>query len=430
MFYIGKVGYMSDRKNLIINFFSLLSVQGLNYILPLITLPYLVKVLGPEKFGLVNFSQAFIQYFILFTDYGFNLVATREISMNRTNRERISVIFCSVMIVRIVLMLISIIILIIIVSFIPKFSGDQLLYYTTFGIVIGNVMFPQWFFQGYEKMRIISLLNIGSKFLSTIGIFLFVKNESQYIYVPILNSLGYLLIGCIALFMVFKYYNVSLAFPRKKEIIKQLQEGWDIFLSNIFTSLYTTSNVFILGLLTNNTIVGYFSSAEKLIKAATGLINPLVQTVYPYISKKISESKELSISFLQKIFIYLGLTMLIVSTFIFLSSESIVYTFLGEEYRNSIILLRIMSILPFVLALANVFGILTMINFGYKKQLSRIYIITSCISIITTIILVPLYREVGTAINVVVIESLATYLMIKFLSKNGINLWKKSYVKR
>ncbi|MFW6147983.1 MAG: oligosaccharide flippase family protein, partial [Thermodesulfobacteriota bacterium] len=118
----------TERKRLLENFISLSTLQGLNYILPLITIPYLVRVIGPEKFGLISFSQAFIQYFVLITNYGFNLSATREISINRANKKRVSEVFSAIMLIKIVFMAFSFSIFCLLVFSIPKLRLEWLVY--------------------------------------------------------------------------------------------------------------------------------------------------------------------------------------------------------------------------------------------------------------------------------------------------------------
>ena len=132
----------NTKKRLLENFFSLSLLQAANYILPLITIPYLVRVLGPEKFGLVSFAQAFIQYFVFLTDYGFNLSAVRKVSIYREDAKKISQIFSSVFVIKFLLCILSFSILASLVFSVDKFRSDWELYFVTFGMVVGNLLLP------------------------------------------------------------------------------------------------------------------------------------------------------------------------------------------------------------------------------------------------------------------------------------------------
>jgi len=409
-----------EKRRLLENFMSLTILQVVNYVLPLITLPYLVRVLGPEKFGLVSFAQAFIGYFLILTNYGFNLSATREISINRENKEIVSEIFSSVITIQLLLAALSFIIMTLIVFSFSKFSKDWLLYFYTFGMVIGQVLFPVWFFQGMERMKYITILNITAKLIFTVAIFVFIHKTSDYIYVPVINSLGYLIGGVIGLWIVFRGFGVKFALPSFENIKYHLKEGWHIFISTVATSLYTISNTFILGLFTNNTIVGYYSAAEKIIKAIQGLLGPVSQTVYPYVSRLANQSEEVTIMFIKKITILIGSITFILSLGIFIFANLIVKILFGNQYIESVIILRILSFLPFIIALSNIFGIQTMLTFGYKKAFSRILILASIINVILSIILIPLYQANGTAFSVLISEIFVTTSMFIYLQRKGI----------
>ena len=185
-------------------------------VLPLITLPYLVRVLGVEVFGLVNFALSIIMYFNILVSFGFELSATREISIHRDNNHKVQEIFWSVMFIKTALLFISFFVLSILLFYIDTLSEYKTLYYTTFGIVVGNVLFPSWFFQGMERMKYITLVNVISSIIFTVLIFVLVRDRTDYIYVPLFKSLGTIVGGIYSLWLVFKLFSIKFVLPEKK----------------------------------------------------------------------------------------------------------------------------------------------------------------------------------------------------------------------
>jgi len=417
-----------DKKRLLENFISLSILQGANYILPLITLPYLVRVLGPEKFGLLAFAQAFVAYFGILIDYGFNLSATREVSIHRDNKEKLNEIYSSVTIIKISIYIISLILMSIIVFSFEKFKKDYLLYYLYFLGMISGILFPSWLFQGLEKMKYITIINIATRVFFTIMIFVLIKEQTDYYFVPILNSIGGILGGFAALWIIRKNFNIKFKIPTLDRILYELKEGWHIFISTVAISLYTVSNTFILGLFTNNTIVGYYSAAEKIIKAVQGLLTPVSQTIYPYISKLVKESKEKGLKFLQKITFLIGGISFISSLILFIFADLVVKFLLGNQYEESVPVLRILAFLPFIIALNNIFGIQTMLTFNYKEAFSKILISASIINILLAFILVPLYQHIGISFAVLISEIFVTVFMFLFLQNKGIKVLEGKFV--
>ncbi len=412
----------AEKKRLFENFLSLSVLQGLNYLLPLVTFPYLVRVLGVEKFGLLAFVSATIGYFQILTDYGFNLSATRDISIHRDDKEKVEDIFSAVMIIKCGLLVLSFLLLTTLVFSFEKFRQDWLVYYLTFGMVVGQTLFPVWFFQGMERMKYITFLNILAKALFTIAIFIFVKKEADYWKVPLLNSLGFVVAGSISLYVIFKNFNTRIKFPTKNAIIFQLKEGWHIFVSTVAISLYTISTPFILGVFTNNIIVGYYSAADKIIQAIKGLLGPFSQTIYPFINKKVVVSKEEGLKIIRKITVYVAVFTFSVSITVFVFVQEITFLLLGRNYFQSIAILKILTITPFLIGLSNVFGIQTMIPFGRNRAFRNILISASIINVILSLILVPIFNHYGSAFSVVLVELFVTISMFIYLQTTGIKI--------
>lgn len=412
----------STQKRLVSNFISLMVLQGANYILPLMTLPYLVRVLGAEYFGLLAFATAMVTYFNLITEFGFNISATKEIAINRDNKEKLNEIFSSVMTIKILLFIFSFIIFSFIILLFDKFNDNILVYYLTFGLIGGQVLFPVWFFQGMENMKYITYLNILSKAFFTVCIFIFVHVQQDYWIVPLLTSLGYIFSGVISIYIVINKFHINYKFPSLQSLKVYTKESSYFFISNIAGSLYTTSITVILGFFSNNTIVGYYSAADKIIQAFKGLINPFTQTIYPYISKKVSVSKEDGLKLIRKIALYVVIIMGLISLCIFTFSKELVYIILGNNYKESIEILQLLAPLPFLVALGNIFGLQTMIPFGHQKAFSSIIVFGGLFSLCISFILVPTYHQLGSAVSLICTELCIAFTMFMYLQSHDIKI--------
>lgn len=418
---------MKINKRLIENIISLFTIKGLEYILAFITFPYLVRVLQVENFGAVVFVQGIIQYFVLFTDYGFNLLGPKEIAQHDSIKER-GKIFASIFCAKLILLLISTIIFICMLIGAKYINDiDITLYSVVYLMVIGNVIFPIWFFQGIQQMRYITIVNIIGRFLSVACIFYFVKAPSDYILAGLFQAIVPLIAGICSWIILWKKYREVFVLPKFKNVKQVFIDAWEIFTSTIAINLYTASNIVFLGLLTNNTIVGYFSGAQKIIQNINQLISPVTQAIYPYVSKTASNSKNDALKFLRKIVLILGGGNFIGSVLIFIFAEWIVDILLGAGYEQSILLLRILAFLPFIISLSNIFGIQTMLVFGMKKQFNKVLLSAAIVNTVIVLPMIYFYQAIGVSISMTITETFVTLSMYYILKKNNIDLIRGKY---
>lgn len=392
-----------SNKKIISNTLSLSSLRVINLIFPLITFPYLVKVLGVENFGLLAFSSAIIMYFQIITRYGFDLTGVKDISANRDDHAKIVEIFSSIMSVRIILMLVSFLFLNLVIFSIGKLSDDWLLYYITFGLVIGDVIFPTWFFQGMEEMKWITYLNVGIRIFFTVLIFVFIKTEIDFLYVPILNSVGMIIAGLISLYVIKRKFNVVFKLQSFARISSEFRAGWYIFTSRISVSMYTTVNVIILGYLTNNMVVGYFDIANRIIKIITTLFNSFTQAIFPNISNLYEKSTESFYISFEKI-LYGMLPVLMVLA---VASNIIVINvlpYLVEENLNEVI--NIFMILSVTIVLVPYGALFTqfLVITNEKKLLNGIVNKSLIINLILVIPSIVLWNGVGLAVAMLAVQ--------------------------
>ena len=391
-----------EKKTLLENFLSLGALQVVSYVIPLISLPYLSRVLGVERFGIVFFAFAFMTYFIILTDYGFGLSATREIAVNRHNKNNLSNIFSAVTFIKLGLLLLSFAILCIMIIFIPKLHENWLVFLLSFLMVVGNAIYPVWFFQGMERMKYITFLNILSKTIFLVLIFIFVKKSDDYIIVPLLNSLGFLVSGAIGMFFAIKELGAKLYLPKWQAMKKQFQYSSEFFLSRVSVSAYTNTNAFCLGLIGSNIMVGYYVAAEKIYNAMNGIQQPLNQALYPFVAKHKdlkTYRKWVSIALMCNLFI---------CGFVFLFAKEFITIFYGADMVEAYKILRIFCFVVLVTFPSILIGYPLLGALGHTKEANGSVIMGSVIHIIGlfTLFIIGKMNVYSIALMVLITESI------------------------
>lgn len=413
------------HSSIVRNIASLYAIRFADYIVPLIMVPYLVRVLGPAGYGVVAFGQGLINYLMLFVEYGFDLSATRKISAERNNLSAINHIALHVWAAKGGLSLTGFTALLAMIYLIPKLSEVSMLLVILYGLVLGNVLFPTWLFQGMEQMTAISLINLAMKLFVLIGVFALVRRPEDYLLYASLVSTGTVAAGLIGAAAGVRLFRLRLVRISLIGIVDVLKEGWILFLSKASVSLYTAGNAFILGMLTDNTAVGYYSAAEKLTKSVLGLLGPISQAAYPRFSKLASESKELMLLWGKRMLLLMGGAGCALGALIAGSAPFIVTTLLGSQYTSSIPVVRILAPTILLIALSNVLGIQIMLPLGEDRAFTLILFGAGALNVAGAIVLAPTWQALGMAIAVLISELCVTISMLAYLHVKGIPLLTK-----
>jgi len=396
---------IEEKKRLLTNFFSLALIRGSSMILPLITLPYLVRVLGAENFGLINFTLATIMYFDIFVGFGFELSATREISINRDNMEKVSEIFSSVIIIKLIFVMISLCIFSFMVFFFEGLRVHATLYFVTFGIVVGNALFPIWFFQGIEQMKYITYFSLSNRILYTLFIFILVQDQSDYIYVPLLNSIGAIAVGIVSIWMILKYYPVRFFLPSREIIYSHIKDSYHFFLSRVAKEGSRHFATTIIGIYFGNTIVGYYAMVSKLLGVFSSLGGIVAQTIYPYMSKT------KNIVMYKKIFtLVLLISITLWIPVVYYRDFIIILVFhLQNDILSNIFLVMFSSAIIGIIG--SLIGYPLLAALGYTKYANNSLIIASIINVVYIILVAKLTNNIYLTVASVIVFDIVTVLI-------------------
>jgi O-antigen/teichoic acid export membrane protein len=407
------------KRRLASNFLSLSIIQGANYLVPLLILPYIVRIIGPENFGVLNYSQSFVYYFTIIINYGFDLTATREISVNRDDRAKVSLIYSTVFCSKLILLGAATIVFLASVGLVDKFKQHIELYFLTYLINIGFLFFPSWYYQGTENLTKTALFNFLTKVVFAGLVLLLIHDRTDFYIYALSTSLAQVFVGILAFIYPLQYLSVNLVTVTWHNVKQMLRGGLSIFYSNIAVSLYTTTNLIILGFYTSETEYGFFSASLKVAQVIQSLvILPMSITLFPHIAKSFSDSQKTG---LQTVFKYLKLVAiftLLLASVVFFFAEKIITLLFGEEFIASVLYLRIMSFIPFVSGMNIMISVQGLLNMKRDREFLQITIFTLVTSMILNFIFVPIYKGMATAFIQLFLEFFSITLASFYLYKS------------
>jgi O-antigen/teichoic acid export membrane protein len=404
------------NKILIENFTFLSVLQVSNLVLFLITIPYLFRVLGSRSYGLIVFAQTIVYYLTIFTNYGFNLTATRDISVNRNNPGKVTEIVSSVLTIKILFFLVSMFLMILFTGFIPNLRENRLLYLLSMFACLSEALFPVWYFQGIEKMKYITFINVTTRIFATLLVFIIIDQPSKYYVYPLLLGIGSFSGALAALFVVFQRHKVRFSFQPLLILRSYFADNTLYFLSNVSTQVYVNANKIILGLFLGMVEVAYYDVAEKIINIIKVPYSIIGQTLFPKVAR------DRNIAFLKKVIILTVLMTIGLIAFLNIFPGKIINFFSGSNIISSINVLRILSVSLLPISLSLFYGDLILINFDLKTEYAKMRFF-GLVAYLAIFLGLYFFKYIGisqVAVMVVIVEMLLTVYSYILCRKAGI----------
>lgn len=407
----------SQNKKIIQNFCYLTILQVFNLLIPLITYPYLIHVIGKGKFGLIIFAQAVISYLVILISFGFNISAIKEISVNRNDKRTIGVIVNSVFIIKFCLFVFSVLLTTLLVFIIPQAYNNKILFYLTLWMCLYELIFPTWYFQGIEEMKYITYVTFFSRLFFVILTFIMIKKESDYLLIPILNGVGAMIAGVISIYIIYCKHKIEFFIPKYIEIKKYFKESIPIFVSNLSTSLSLTTNKIILGIFIGMNEVAYYELADKISNIIKTPIHLIAQSIYP----RVAFTK--NPTFLRKSFYFAFIISVILLIIGLLTSNILIKLFGGNEMKDAVSIFRILLISIIPVTVSVFFANLVLIIWGFNKEFlkSRLYMNVLYFLCIGFIYLTNSVNLVSLSIVTVIIEIFVSIYVVCITKRKKIN---------
>ncbi len=271
--------------------------QAFNLVTPILVMPFIISICGIENYGKIGVAMSLAFFLIVFIDYGSEIISVREISIQRDDKVTVSEIFSTTQLAKIMMLLIIVGLCSIIFFTIPYFKNEFLLYIFTLSILVGQVVNPVWFLQGVENYKLITIVNIISKSIFLVFVFLFIREESDYIFVNLYLGLGAIIANVGMLIYLHAHYKFKLLTKNFVSAKKYIVQNFALFSSQLFTSLQMYLPVMLIGWLGSNVLAGQYKVVEQIVGIFRTYILLSFNFLYPKICYALTDGYKRTIKY-------------------------------------------------------------------------------------------------------------------------------------
>lgn len=385
-------------------------LQLFNTVIPLLTLPYITRILGASEYGIFSIAFNLIGYFMVVVEYGFHMSGSRKASLTKDTNE-LNKTFTSIIAVRALLCGICFVLtLIYAVAFVDSFK-QRLCLIIMFLIPFGIIFQQNWLFQGLQKMQYITITSVVSRLISMACIFLFVKSPKDLPLYCVCYSITTVMIGVVGTYFAVSKLHIRFVSIRIQDIVEELKSGWYVFTTSLSSKIFSAFGVTILGVMSTDFSVGVYSAIYKIPQMGLLLWSPISQVMYPISSVKMTESYNGGRKYVQR------LEKIIIPIFVFgivfvaIFAKYAVNIAFGDEFVPFYYILYPLLIWVLFGIINNFFGVQTLLAGGYSKKYSRCFMVGVILTIILNLILIPLLDVLGAALAPAISEGIFGILL-------------------
>jgi PST family polysaccharide transporter len=390
---IDKIRNSKDAKSLLGNFVSLSAINLVSLIIPFFTLPYVLRIIGLEKYGLIALASSLMAYFVTLVDYSFNITATRDVAKHKNSYKQLCLIYSKVLSVKIFFMILSFIAITIIIFLNERFYAEWQIYLLITTQLLSNVLFPQWFFQGMEHMKFIAIIKVSIQLLFAASIFIFIKEETDFLLYVILLVSSKILSGLIGQIILWRKYKMKYHFISYHRFKRTLETNFPIFVNQFFPLLYNNTSTFLLGFFVSNEMVGIYAAIRKIIEISVTMLKTISNVFYPFLNRRHDAFKRY-----EKLLLTVSV-MLIILLIVF---HPLIFLFLNINWDGAFWLHTILSVSILGYVLYDIYGLNYLIVKTYDKAVMQNTIWMSIIGFCIAFPLIYYFGVIGAALTLLI----------------------------